>query len=53
MTRRRNLIFDGNPPRERDDSASTFDVDVGHDTTLAQHTDADLSIGEVATTAYK
>ena len=53
LQRRRNLLFDGNPPRERDDSASTFDVDVGHDTTLAQHTDADLSIGEVATTAYK
>jgi ABC-type transporter lipoprotein component MlaA len=37
LQRRRSLIYDGNPPREGDDSASTTEVDIDRDGTLAYH----------------
>ena len=53
LQRRRSLVYDGNPPREREDSASTFNVDVGHETALAYHPTVDMSAGELGTAPHK
>ena len=53
LQRRRNLIYDGNPPREGDDSASTTEVDIDHDGTLAYHANVPAISREDAVAASK
>ena len=60
LQRRRNLIYDGNPPRERDETADNIDLEIDRDASLSYQTNAantDLHVttgaGDVSTAAVK
>ncbi len=53
LQRRRNLIYDGNPPRESEDGASTIDIDIDHNATLAYQANAPDIASEDAIAASK